>query len=466
MQVYNTMTRKKEPIPDARPISIYACGPTVYLSPHIGNWRKFVFDDTLRRVLDFNFVDVVQTMNLTDVGHLVGDGDEGEDKLQKTATAQRKTAWDVADHYIEEFKDGAHDLNIIAPEHLARATEYIQQQIGLVQNLEDKGYTYVIDDGVYFDTSKLTDYGKLARLDIKNLKEGARVQKNDQKRQPTDFALWKFSPKNHQRDMEWESPWGVGFPGWHVECSAIAAATLGESITIHTGGIDHIPVHHTNEIAQSESAFGVEFAKIWMHNEFITVDGEKMAKSKGNVYTLTDIIEKGYDPLDLRLLYLESHYRTQANFSWDSLSAASRRLNRFYQTIERIYQPNSQPSYDLSQQSVKLDELVEHLNNDLDTPQALVSLEEFLKHIQESSVTDSALKEVKKQLKQIDQLLGLDFLGVIDIEPEEKELVDAYASAKKQKNYDQSDEIRSKLANEHGIKLSDSPSGIMWSRIL
>ncbi|MFH1744887.1 MAG: cysteine--tRNA ligase, partial [bacterium] len=289
--LYDTLSREKqefEPIKKGK-VGLYTCGPTVYDFAHIGNFRSYIFEDILKRVLEYNGYEVTHVMNITDVGHLTGDGDMGEDKLEKGAKREGKTAREIAKYYTESFKKDAKKLNIILPEEelMPRATDYIEEQIELIKILENKGYTYRTSDGIYFDTSKVEDYTKLSHLNLDQLREGARVEKNEEKKNATDFSLWKFSPKDVKRQMEWTSPWGTGFPGWAIECSAMSAKILGKQLDIHCGGIDHINVHHTNEIAQSEAATGKKFFNYWMHCAFLNiVGGKKMAKSDGNFLTL------------------------------------------------------------------------------------------------------------------------------------------------------------------------------------
>jgi len=342
LYLYNTLHRKKEAFSPITPpeVGLYSCGPTVYDQQHLGNMRAVLFTDLLKRVLLSNGYHVTHVRNITDVGHLVSDGDEGEDKMEKGAKREGKTAWDIAKHYTEIFHKDVAELFTLPPDIEPKATDHIQEQIDLIKQLDEKGLTYVIDDGVYFDTSKITDYGKLALLDIEGLQEGARVLANAQKKNATDFALWKFSPEDSQREMEWESPWGngrKGFPGWHIECSAMSMKYLGQTFDIHTGGIDHVPVHHTNEIAQSESATGKPFANFWLHNEFLALDGDaKMSKSAGTFLTLDSIKEKGYSPLDYRFASLQTHYRQHMTFSWAVMDAAREgreRLNQFARTV-------------------------------------------------------------------------------------------------------------------------------------
>src|SRR4030095_9281285 len=286
---FNSLGREKQVFVPITPgkAGMYTCGFTVYDYPHIGNMRTYLFEDFLRRVLEYNGYAVTHVMNITDVGHLVSDDDEGEDKMEKGSARTGKSVWEIAQYFTGVFKQDAKLLNILPPSKYTPATAYIKEQIDMIKCLEDKGYTYNTADGVYFDTSKLKDYGKLAMLDVEGLEEGKRIEFSSEKRNKTDFALWKFSPKGEKRQMEWESPWGVGFPGWHIECSAMAIQFLGEQFEIHTGGIDHIPIHHTNEIAQAEGATGKHpFVKYWVHHNFLRVDGEKMSKSLGNFYTL------------------------------------------------------------------------------------------------------------------------------------------------------------------------------------
>ena len=319
LYLYNTLSRKKEEFKaiDRSEIGLYTCGPTVYNYAHIGNLRSYIFEDILKRVLKYNDYNVRHIMNITDVGHLTGDMDMGEDKLEKGAKREGKTAWEIAKFYEEAFIDDLKKLNIEMPDKWTRATEYIDEQIDLIKILEEKGYAYKISDGVYYDTSKFKNYNKLSHLDIETLREGARVEKNEEKKNPTDFALWKFSPKDKKRQMEWKSPWGIGFPGWAIECSAMSMAELGEQLDIHCGGIDHINVHHTNEIAQSEAATGKQFFNYWMHGAFLNIKGgKKMAKSEGNFLTLENaLIKKEIDPLVYRFAALQTHYRKPMEYS-------------------------------------------------------------------------------------------------------------------------------------------------------
>ena len=305
-------------------VKIYSCGPTVYDYPHIGNWYSFLRWDLLVRSLKAEGLPTLWVMNITDVGHLVSDADDGEDKIEKKASKERKTAQEIAAFYSEYFIEGLRRLNFLTPDHLPKASEYVPEQIALVKRLEERGLTYLINDGLYYDTAQWPEYGKLAQTDRRGLQPGIRVDFNPQKRNPTDFALWKLTPAGQKKDQEWESPWGRGSPGWHLECSSMSQSLLGLPIDIHTGGIDHIPIHHTNELAQTEAAWGKDFSKIWLHSNFITVDGRKMSKSLNNFYTLEDIESRGYDLESLRLMVFSVRYSNPADFNWSSMEVAEK----------------------------------------------------------------------------------------------------------------------------------------------
>ncbi len=377
MKLYSTLSRSIEQIVpfSGKKVGLYACGPTVYDYAHIGHMRKYTMDDVLVRTLKHAGFEVSHVQNITDVGHLVSDDDTGEDKMEKGARKYGKTVWEVAKEFEDFFWKSIDAMGIERPTVSCRATDHIPEQIEMVKKLEEKGFTYIIEDGVYFDTSKLSDYGKLARLDKDALKAGARVEMVAGKKNPTDFALWKFSPKNEKRQMEWDSPWGKGFPGWHIECSAMAMKYLGEQFEIHTGGIDHIPVHHTNEIAQAEGTTGKQpFVKYWMHHNFLRVNGEKMSKSLGNFYTIDDVTSKGFSALALKLFFLGSHYRSELNFTWESLQAAQTAFDRLIALLAGIRKQSERDM--LSDEKLeKLNELRERffaaMENDLDTPQAI-----------------------------------------------------------------------------------------------
>lgn len=468
MQFYNPQTGLDEEFRPINPpkVTFYSCGPTVYDTPHIGNWFTFIRYDILYRTLVAAGYDVDWVMNITDVGHLVSDADDGEDKLEKGAKREGTTAWDIAKKYSDYFVDGMQRLNISKPTALPKATDHIQEQIELIQKLEANGHTYIIDDGVYFDTSTFDDYGKMAKLDLEHLKEGARVEVNSQKKHPSDFALWKFSPKNEKRDMEWESPWGIGFPGWHLECSAMAMKYLGETLDIHAGGIDHIPVHHTNEIAQSEGATGKTFANYWVHMNFILVDGKKMSKSAGTFITLEDIESKGFDLMAFRLMVLQSHYRTEAHFSWENLEAAQHRLNELRVWADLRHQPTIEemPQELDDMWRATLQKINQCLANDLDTPGALAALSALVRYMFEHEIPNQNGKNTGRALAQLDEWLGLSLDNNPDITDGQKEILAQRKAAREAKDWTKSDELRDTL-KEQGIEVSDTQFGQRWSRI-
>ncbi len=334
LRLYDTYTRSLREFEPLRPpeVGLYTCGPTVYDYAHIGNLRTYIFEDILKRVLVMNGYQVKHVMNITDVGHLQADGDVGEDKMEASAREKGRSAWELAEFYTDAFRADLARLNIREPDVWAKATEHIAEQIETVKCIEAKGYTYRTGDGIYFDTSKLDDYGYLARLNVEGLQAGARVGVGE-KRNPTDFALWKFSPEGEKRQMEWDSPWGIGFPGWHIECSAMSAKYLGPYFDIHAGGEDHISVHHSNEIAQTQACYGTRLANFWMHGYFLQVDTGRMGKSAGNFVRLQDVVDRGYDPLAYRYLCLGAHYRSRLTFSWDALDGAATALERLRETV-------------------------------------------------------------------------------------------------------------------------------------
>lgn len=468
MELYDTMRREKvefKPIQTGK-VKLYACGLTVYNEPHIGNWSVYIVWDVLVRFLRSEGLTVNHVQNYTDVGHLVNDDDDGEDKMVTAANRERKNAWAVADYYIDRAEAGMKDLNIIRPNHMPRATDYIKQQIAFVEKLQEKGFAYIIPgEGVYFDTSKLTDYGKLARLDLKGLQSGSRVSISG-KRNPTDFALWKFSPKNEKRDMEWDAPFDEdypkGFPGWHLECSTMIQEILGDTIDIHTGGIDHIPVHHTNEIAQTEALTSKQFVNYWLHRNFIKVDGQKMSKSLNNFYTLDDLKNKGFSPFDFRILMLQSHYRTESNFSWDNLAAAHQRrldIQAFadlrFQSLDNTNQISPDYFSKLTQT------LRQALADDLNTPMALSLLSQAMDDIQ--FINTQQKIEFEKFLIQLDDWLGLNLTASKDITADQKELIANRQSARDSKDFAKSDQIRDTLISQN-LELKDTSDGSFWSR--
>ncbi|NOY14844.1 MAG: cysteine--tRNA ligase [bacterium] len=455
--IYNTMTRKVEefqPI-EAGKVKMYSCGPTVYDYTHIGHARTYVNTDILKRSLTWLGYEVFQVMNITDVGHLVSDADTGEDKLEKKAKKEGLSAWQIAEKYTKHFWWSLDSLNIKRPWRVVKATDHIKEMIELVKTLERKGFTYVIEgDGIYFDTSKLADYGKLATVDLKKLRAGARVEMVPGKKHPTDFALWKFSPKDKKRQMEWNSPWGVGFPGWHIECSAMSMKYLGETLDIHTGGVDHINVHHTNEIAQSEAATGKPFANYWVHFEFVLSEGEKMSKSKGNYYRLDDIVDKGYDPLVLRYLYLTSHYRRPFNFTWDGLEAADKAYWRLVDLVAEVISQGSKLVFRAeSGYNKKFTELI---SNDLLMPEVVSLVWEAAK------AGDLKPEEKAGLILGWDEVLGLSLKEKakeqVRIPGKVKALAQERWRLKQSGRFEKADELRDEIA-KLGYKVRDRQDG-------
>ena len=462
--LFNTLGREKqvfEPIVPGK-AGLYTCGPTVYDYQHIGNFRTFMFEDLLKRVLIYNGYDVTHIMNITDVGHLVSDGDEGEDKMEKGSARTGKTVWEIAEYYTQFFLDDAKALNLLPPTKYTKATDYIQEQIDMVKCLDDKGYTYITRDGVYFDTSKLKDYGKLANLDIEGLEEGSRIQFSTEKKNKTDFALWKFSPKetDSKRQMEWESPWGKGFPGWHIECSAMSKKFLGDTFDIHCGGIDHIPIHHTNEIAQSEACTGKPFVHYWMHGAFLEEESGKMSKSKGEFLRVKTLIDKGYTPLDYRYLCLGTHYRKRLLFSWEILDQAKTAMNRLKQNVQQIRDEarKNSDSRDASMPEGEREKFLEAVNDDLNMPQALAVLWGVIRNDKLTSI------EKMNLVNDFNRVLGLDLdkdieAGNTNVPEEVMELVEKRIAAKKAKDFKKADELRDELKSR-GWEVVDKKDGV------
>lgn len=463
MKLYNTLTRSIESVEpiDSGKIKMYTCGLTVYSQPQIGNWVAYIYSDILTRTLIQYGFEVERVQNITDVGHLVSDGDDGEDKMEKGAKQEGLTAWQVADKYIEIADKEAYELlGLLRPSKIVRATLLIEQQVDFVKQLESRGYTYVIDqEGVYFDTSKLASYGDLARLDIEGLESGARVEDKG-KRSTTDFALWKFSPNDIKRDMEWDSPWGKGFPGWHLECSAIILNELGESIDIHTGGIDHIPVHHTNEIAQSETLTGAQLSKYWFHNNHMKMNGAKLAKSLGNSYTITDITQKGFSTTAFKLLVMSSHYRTEGNFTWEILEAAQNRLRGFESLSVLRYQSFEHAQRTSTQIEQGINDLESALYNDIDTPKALAVINQVADSCSQG-LHSSDIAALELFISKVDVFLGLDIGKVPNINSHQKNMINARASARDNKDWQESDRIRDELKSQ-GIGVNDLEHGQVW----
>jgi cysteinyl-tRNA synthetase len=474
MKIYNTLTKKKEefkPIKD-KEVGMYACGPTVYWFAHIGNMRTYLFEDLLKRVLIYNGYKVKHVMNITDVGHLTSDSDAGEDKLEKGAKRERKTVWEIAQFYADFFKKDIKSLNIIEPLIWVKATDTIDDQIELIKEMEKKGFAYVISDGVYFDTSKLEKYGRLWG-DNERKEAKARIEEVKEKKHKSDFALWKFSPKNEKRQMEWDSPWGKGFPGWHTECVVMSVKNLGIPFDIHCGGIDHVFIHHTNEIAQAEAAYGQQMANYWMHGEFLNLKEGKMSKSLGNIVTLETLKEKGVAPLAYRYLCLNTHYRSKLYFSDESVEFAETSLNKLYEKVSELLQGEK------TKHSEKFEEyenkFKDFISDDLDIPSALAMTWDALK---DKELTDSEKYDL---LIDFDKVFGLSLSSIKPIEEidskylvkttkdgipvwtsdtsifskEIMELIESRNEARKRKEWDKSDEIRKEIEKK-GWQIEDS----------
>ena len=460
LKLYNTLSRKAEEFSPLNPpqVGMYACGPTVYDYTHIGHLRKYIGDDILRRTLEINGFLVKHVMNITDVGHLTSDEDNGDDKLEKGAKERGQTVWEVAKFFEDYFFKSVESVNVLRPNIVARATEHISEQIKLIEKLEKKGFIYKTEEAIYFDISKFPDYGKLSGQSLEDEKTGARqevvVDKN--KKNPQDFALWFFTVgrfKDHV--MRWSSPWGEGFPGWHIECSAMSMEYLGNTLDIHTGGVDHINIHHTNEIAQSEAATGKQFVRYWIHHEFLLVDGEKMSKSKKNFYTVDDIREKGIDPIALRYLFLTAHYRDKINFTWKSLEAAQNALNNLREVVREWDHKQNTPGVKSPNTPGVEEKFRDALNNDLNTPQALAVMWEMIR----SDYPTSAKAEV---LLKMDKILGLgleEYIGKkLEIPAKVMELAEKRENARKSGDFKKSDEIRKRI-KKMGFEIEDTTSG-------
>lgn len=460
--LFNTLTRRKDvfhPLLDDG-VGLYTCGPTVYDFAHIGNLRTYVFEDILKRVLIYNGYPVRHVMNITDVGHLTGDRDMGQDKMEAGARREGKSAWEIAAFYTEAFQADIAKLNVLEPDVWCKATDTIPEQIELIQVLEEKGFTYATSDGIYFDTAQFPGYAKLSHQLRDALQEGARVEVNPEKRNATDFALWKFSPKDVQRQMEWDSPWGRGFPGWHIECSAMSMKYLGDRLDIHCGGTDHIDVHHTNEIAQSEAATGKPFFTVWMHGEFLIIKGgKKMAKSEGNFLTLSSaFIDKGIDPLAYRYAVFQSHYRKPMEFSDTSVKAADRGLKRLRRTVQALSGSAGNATGTVVPAHREL--FLAAVNDDLNMPRAMAAVQALLKS--EASDAD----KVATVMEFDTAVLGLD-LDRRETEsalPEDVQaLVDRRQAARTAKDWSLSDQLRDELS-AMGYSVQDSPDGMKVTR--
>ncbi len=454
LKLYNTLKRKKEefkPI-NEKEIGIYSCGPTVYLFPHIGNMKPYIFADVLKRTLILNGYKVKHIVNVTDVGHLTSDRDEGEDKIEKEAKKEKKTAKEIADFYLNAYMSDIKKLNITQADIYPKATEHIKEQIELIKKLEEKGYTYKTRDGIYFDTSKFKDYGKLAKLKKEELKAGARIEMREKKHN-TDFALWKFSEKPGIRQQEWQSPLGLGFPGWHIECSAMSMKYLGEHFDIHTGGEDHIPVHHTNEIAQSEAATGKKFVNYWLHSAFLTFKGEKVSKSTGGLFTISDLEGLGYKPLAYRYFVLLTHYRKILDFSLTNLDAAKTSFERITKKIIELKKEHHKGE-DLTKKYES--EFLKAINDDLNTP---LAVQIFIKALEDF---DFDSKKKMALLEKFDEVLGFGVKEMkeekISVPADVKKLIESREKLRKDKKWADADVIRERI-KEKGYVLKDTPKG-------
>lgn len=450
LKLYNTLTHKTETfVPfDAGEVKVYTCGPTVYSQPHIGNFAAYIYWDLLVRTLKAQGYGVKRVLNLTDVGHLTSDADDGEDKLEKGARQTGKTVWEVAEFYIGEFLADYAALDLIPPDVLARATDYIPEDIELVNLLTDKGYTYETKDGIYYNTAKFPHYADFARLDLANLKAGARVEFSSEKQNPSDFAVWKFIQPGEKHEMRWDYLDRPGYPGWHLECSTIIHTELGETIDIHTGGIDHIPVHHTNEIAQSEAAFEKKLAKYWLHCNHLTSEGQKISKSLGNGYTLDDLAARGYSPLDFKMWVLQGHYQSERDFSLDNLEAARIRRLNWRNHIAKCYQRPAPPKTNPEVMA----EILAALDDNLNSPKAFAIID---------AVTDDNLDF----WRQVNHLFGL---GLITDAPElnasAKKLLAERQAARAAKDFATSDRLRDELLAQN-ISVLDTADGQIWQYV-
>lgn len=450
IKLYNTLTKKIEIFKPIKPkqVSMYTCGPTVYWYQHIGNIRTYIFADILKRTLIQAGYKVEQIINITDVGHLTSDADTGEDKMEKAAEKENKSAQEIANHYFSVFHEDTKKLNILEPSKWTKATEHIKEQIELIKKLEKKGFTYKTSDGIYFDTIKLKDYGKIANLKIEKLKAGKRISIGEKKNK-TDFALWKFSPKDQQRQQEWESPWGTGFPGWHIECSAMSIKYLGKHFDIHTGGQDHIPIHHTNEIAQSEAATGKKFVNYWLHGAFLLYNGEKVSKSTGGLYTLSEIEGLGFSPMHYRLLCLQTHYRKPLNFTLENLESAKNALERLKRKVLEIKQAPIKAE-DKTKEYEK--QFYNSVYNDLNLPGALQVVWKMLDDLSFDSKKKISL------LEEFDSVLGLSIKEIKEekmiIPKEVSELVKKRETLRKDKKWAEADILRERI-KELGYQIED-----------
>ncbi len=461
IQLYNTLTHSKQefkPI-DSKEVKIYSCGPTVYSYAHIGNFRTYVFVDSLRRVLKYNGYNLKHVMNITDVGHLTSDADTGEDKMEKAARKEGKNPYEIAEFYTKAFMEDMHKLNIDMPNIISKATDNIPEMIEMVKDIIKNGYAYETSKGIYFDVSKLDKYPVLSNNKLEGQEAGARIEVDPEKRNPYDFAIWIKAPENHM--MKWDSPWGLSYPGWHLECSAMGRKFLGNHFDIHTGGIDHIPIHHENEIAQSKGANGEIPANYWMHCEFLLVDGGKMSKSLGNIYTLKDLQEKGIEPLAYKMFCFSAHYRNKLNFTFEGVKSYQKALERLRSGYEKHLLGNKKVD------DLKLQEYEERfhkaINDDLNMPLAMSIVWEVIREENKSI-------EYAKLIEKFDEVLGLDIKNYknyqkeIEIPDEVNELIEKRNIARKEKNWAESDKLRDEI-KKMGYNVKDTANGVEISKI-
>ncbi len=477
--LYNTMGRQKmEFFPIAASsdsVGMYTCGPTVYNYAHIGNLRTYVFEDILKRTLIYNGYQVKHVMNITDVGHLTDDADQGEDKMEVRAQKEQETVWQIAEKYTKAFQSDMLELNILPPDIWCKATDHIQEQIAWIQKLEQKGITYRLADGIYFDTARFPRYREFAQLDMENLMAGARVEMVAGKRNPTDFALWKFSPENQKRQMEWDSPWGKGFPGWHIECSAMSVRYLGEQFEIHCGGIDHVRVHHTNEVSQVEAVTEKTWVKYWLHGEFLNIaepklatetkpEEKKMSKSGDNFLRLQLLKDKGFQPLAYRYFLLQAHYRKQLVYSTEAMGAAQRGFINLRNKVSDLKQGAEKSPVEIAKQEKPMQEkfkqaFLQAINDDLNMPAALAVLSKLL---DDNTMSSRAAFDL---VCDFDRVAGLNLAATETAVPVEiQELITERQAARKQKNWQEADAIRQKLLDA-GYELLDSKDGVKVKKI-
>ena len=483
LRIYNPISRKKEEVKSVRgkEISFYACGPTVYYFAHIGNMRTYVEEDILKRILLHEGYAIKHIMNITDVGHLVGDGNIGEDKIAMTAKKEGKDAKEVAKFYTGAFFSDLKELNILLPDKIPKATEHIKEMLAIIKNLDSKGYLYKIRTGMYFDTSKFQEYGALTGMNFKKMNEsliaGARVKRERGIRNTTDFAVWRFSEEEN-KEMMWDSEWGRGFPGWHIECSAMSMKYLGDTLDIHCGGVDHIPIHHTNEIAQSEASTGQKFVRYWFHVEFLTVNGSKMSKSLGNIYTLEDIEKKGFEPVVVRYFIMSGQYRQKLNFTFEALENAEKTLESIMGFVERLasHKKFSEKSNKEFMETAKAAHLkfFQSLDDDIDMPNALASMHSLIKETNRSLDKNALSKEDTAKVLDImlsfDEILGIGMSEKVvqeNTEPLEKEieeLIKERAALREIKDFAGSDRIRKLLLEKYNIIIEDTQEGARWKK--